>query len=76
VANGINAGGQIVGWFASSGGDWRAFVKAPGGPIKDLNSLVPGLPANVTLKSANAISDGGHIVGLTSSDHAFLLIPQ
>lgn len=76
VANGINAGGQIVGWFANSGGDWRAFVKDLGGPIKDLNSLVPGLPANVTLKSASAISDGGHIVGLTSSDHAFLLTPQ
>jgi probable HAF family extracellular repeat protein len=76
VANGINAGGQIVGWFATAGGDWRAFVKDPGGSIQDLNGLVPGLPANMTLKSATAITDGGHIVGLTSSDHAFLLTPQ
>ncbi len=57
-----------------TGGTRKTTVGGAGGGCRC--GVVPALPANVTLKSASAISDGGHIVGRTSSDHAFLLTPQ
>ena len=87
-ANAINSRSQIVGVSLSCAtGDERAFLWEDGGPMVDLNTLIP---ANSSLRLAQAfnINDKGEIVGLgvrpgdPTQDqqlaffgHVFLLIP-
>jgi probable HAF family extracellular repeat protein len=87
-ANAINAHGQIVGASLSCAtGDERAFLWEMGGPMVDLNTLIP---RNSSLQLAQAlnINDRGEILGLGVSPgaptqdeqlnffgHVFLLIP-
>lgn len=77
VADGINAGGQVVGQSYTSENS-HAFLWENGGPMVNLQSLVlPG--SDLTLSEAVFINDRGEIVGnavLPNGDqHAFLLIP-
>jgi len=75
-----NAKGQIVGesatdlFFTST----RAFLWEKGGPMIDLNTLIPP-SSDMELASAASINDRGEIDGdgvLSNGDtHAFLLIP-
>jgi probable HAF family extracellular repeat protein len=61
-AESINPGGQIVGPSCNSQGACRAFVWENGGPMVDLNTLVP--PSNLYLTVAYAISDSGEIYAI------------
>jgi probable HAF family extracellular repeat protein len=82
-ANGINSRGQIVGSSfmfdsAGSGIDLHGFLWEDGGPIVDLNTLVPH-GSGATIKFAFEINDRGEIAaGGTNSNgdtHAFILVP-
>jgi len=78
----INAGGQVVGASAPTcdgfGDDSRAFLWNDGGPIVDLNTLIPS-GSSLYLQLTYAINDGGEIAGTgvdgSGNEHAFLLIP-
>jgi probable HAF family extracellular repeat protein len=75
----INAGGQVVGGSSSDCGEtWRAFLWEDGGPMVDLNTLIPAGSA-LYLQLTNAINDAGEIAGTgmdaSGNQHAFLLIP-
>ncbi len=77
--NSINAQGQVVGTsFDFSIGDLHGFIWEHGGPIADLNTLVPP-GSGLTVRSALDINDRGEIAGnavLPNGDvHAVLLIP-
>ena len=87
VAHSINSKGQIVGGSRISfeTGEIRAFLYENGGPMIDLNTLVPA-GSSLKLVFAESINDRGEIVGagappgVSSGDafslgHAFLLIP-
>ena len=86
-AHSINSKGQVVGAskVSSETGEIRAFLWENGGPMVDLNNLVPANSA-FDLVSADHISDRGEIVGegvprgvpfgdIETRGHAFLLIP-
>ena len=76
-ARDINNHGQIVGYALDASLDPRAFLSEAGGPIVDLNALLPPESGWVLL-SANAINDAGQIVGegtLNGEPRAFLLTP-
>jgi probable HAF family extracellular repeat protein len=72
-AYGINAGGQIVGFFLTSGGKTHGYVRSASGIFTTID--VPG--ANGT--EAHGINNGGQIVGdFTDSagrDHGFVTKP-
>jgi len=75
----INAGGQVVGGSSSDCNEfWRAFLWEDGGPMVDLNTLIPSGSA-LYLQVTYAINDGGEIAGIgvdgSRNQHAFLLIP-
>jgi probable HAF family extracellular repeat protein len=75
----INSSEQIVGFAASSDFSVHvAFLWEDGGPMVDLNTLVPP-GSNLLLGQALHINDRGEIVGdgvLSNGDHhAFVLIP-
>ncbi len=78
-ANGINDGGQVVGWAYADDGTNRAFLYN-NGKMTDLNTLID-LASGWTLTWANAINDNGQIVGWgtdlngTGQYDAFLLTP-
>lgn len=80
--NGINAAGQVVGWYESLtgvGGKKYASLYA-GGVLYDLNTLVDLSGSNFSqLTEATAISNTGYIVGTgttkSGNPHAFLLTP-
>ena len=77
VAEGINAGGQVVGQSYTSE-NIHVFLWENGGPMVNLQNLVlPG--SDLALREPTFISNGGEIVGnavLPNGDrHAFLLIP-
>jgi probable HAF family extracellular repeat protein len=79
VAFHINLKGQVVGASTNLSGEWiHAFLWENGGPIIDLNTLIP-LDSGVQLFSAPDINDRGEIVALgvlpNGDGHAFLLIP-
>jgi probable HAF family extracellular repeat protein len=79
VAFHINSKGQVVGASTNLSGEWiHAFLWENGGPMIDLNTLVP-LRAGVRLFSAPDINDRGEIAALgllpNGDGHAFLLIP-
>jgi probable HAF family extracellular repeat protein len=67
---GVNNRGQVVGSL-----NGRAFVWTRASGFVDLNTLIPGAPADFTLLSADAISDTGSIVA-SGSAGLFLLVPQ
>jgi probable HAF family extracellular repeat protein len=81
-ANGINSRGQVVGtgfmFAAPANIDLHGFLWEDGGPIVDLNTLVPS-GSGVTITSASEINDRGEIAAngfLSNGDQrAFLLIP-
>jgi probable HAF family extracellular repeat protein len=74
----INSTGQIVGSSGNvSGGVSHPFV-FENGSMKDLNSLVDGLPSDWSPQSATAINDYGQICGwgfAPDGTHAFALSP-
>ena len=55
----INAAGQVVGSAQLPGSPSHAFLSS-GGPMTDLNDLIP---AGGTLLSATDINDAGQIIG-------------
>ena len=80
-ATAINAAGQIVGTA-----DPRcqpcvnpvAWLRQPGGPLTDLNTLIPA-GSGWTLEQANGINDRGQIVGAglhNGALHAYVLTPS
>ncbi len=79
-AHGINSRGQIVGASRVSfvTGEVRAFLWENGGPMIDLNTLVPA-DSSLHLAFAHSINERGEIAGygfLPNGDqHPFLLIP-
>jgi len=82
-ANSINSKGQVVGasfMFDSTGAgiDLHGFLWEDGGPIVDLNTLVPS-GSGATITSAHDINDRGEIAAngfLSNGDQrVFLLIP-
>jgi len=79
----INLHGQVVGWsgFSCPGGNSgsiRAFLSENGGPMVDLNTLIPA-NSGISLIAASNINDRGEIAGvgllLNGDTRAFLLIP-
>lgn len=79
----INSHGQVVGWsgfFCPGGnsGSIRAFLSENGGPMVDLNTLIPA-NSGISLIAASNINDRGEIAGvgllLNGDTRAFLLIP-
>jgi len=75
----INSQGQVVGVsFDSGGNDLHGFLWEDGGPIVDLNTLVPP-GSSLTVVNAVNINDRGEIAAtgfLSNGDaRAFLLIP-
>ena len=79
-ANVINSGGQIVGNSSDCVTPLRAFLWENGGPMVDLNTLVPPGSGVQLTGDDDYINDLGEIVTsgmLTNGDkHAFLLIPD
>jgi probable HAF family extracellular repeat protein len=80
-ATSVNSQGQVVGGsftFAAGGADLHGFLWEQGGPMLDLNTLVP-LGSDVTVINAVDINDRGEIAAkgvLPNGDaHAVLLIP-
>jgi len=78
----INDAGTVVGSADAGGRAYHAFVWSAAEGIRDLNTLVSGLPAGFVLDRALEINDEGLIVGdghfgpTWSSSQAFVLIPQ
>jgi len=81
--NAINSSGQVVGASVDPGGISRAFLWENGGPMVDLNTLIPPNSA-LKLRTALAINDRGEIAGIgvptgclnfEECGHAFVLIP-
>jgi len=58
-ATGINASGQVVGWFCTGGGNSRAFLYSDG-VMTNLNSLIDPL-SGWTISSAQDINNSGQI---------------
>jgi probable HAF family extracellular repeat protein len=84
-AGAINNSGQVVGLSATEiAGIYQAFLWENGGPMVDLNTLIPP-NSSLYLNNAFAINDRGDIAGIgtprgcsdgfPSCGHAFLLIP-
>jgi len=77
----INASGQVAGVSVPPGGDCdsaHAFLWENGGPMVDLESLIPG-GSSLRLTEPETINDRGEIAGngfdADGNQHAFLLIP-
>jgi probable HAF family extracellular repeat protein len=81
----INSSGQVVGASRVKPGDIRAFLWEDGGPMIDLNTLIPA-DSSLQLVRALSINDRGEIAGIgvppgvpaqdeETNGHAFLLIP-
>jgi len=75
----INARGQVVGSSSKSDfSQFRAFLWEDGGPIVDLNALIPANSA-LYLTIPDTINDRGEIAGVgldaNGDEHAFLLVP-
>ena len=71
-ANDLNNRGQAVGQIVEQG---RAYVWTRAAGIVDLNTRVPGAPADLVLTDAVAISDNGSIV-VRANTGLLLLVPQ
>jgi probable HAF family extracellular repeat protein len=82
TADGINARGQVVGASqACDGSVFHAFLWEHGGPMVDLNTLIPS-DSPLLLRAAYNINDRGEIAGIArlksdfNKHRAFLLIPD
>jgi probable HAF family extracellular repeat protein len=80
-AHALNNRGQVVGDSFTSDGDHAFLTDLNGGPMVDLNTLLPPDSGWVRLSSADGINDAGQIVGtgqLPGYDnvHAYLLTPE
>jgi probable HAF family extracellular repeat protein len=79
VAEFVNAAGQVVGASGVCHGARDAFLWENGGPMVNLNALIPAGSA-LHLTAAVSINDRGEITGtgtLPNGDvHAFLLVPR
>ena len=85
-AEGINSAGQIVGRYRTAGLNnphQHAFLWENGGPMVDLNTLIPG-NSPLELEEGGNINDRGEVAGrgfppgcddIDACGHAFLLIP-
>jgi probable HAF family extracellular repeat protein len=77
-AHGINASGQVVGGSGTCHGAVHAFLWEEGGPMMDLNTLIPP-GSGLQLNDAASINDRGEIAGVgklaNGEQHAYLLIP-
>ena len=82
-AEGINSKGQIVGRSRIGNPPQHAFLWENGGPMVDLNTLIPA-NSSLKLEEGGNINDGGEIAGrglppgcddVDACGHAFLLIP-
>ena len=84
-ALGINSSGQIVGGSSDCSTFLHAFLSKDGGPMVDLNTLIPA-GSSLTLTQATYITDRGEIVGMgvpqgcsaqdvATCGHAYELIP-
>ena len=85
-AEGINSQGQIVGRYRIAGLEnprQHAFLWENGGPMVDLNTLIPA-NSSLELEEGGNINDRGEIAGrgfplgcddVDACGHAFLLIP-
>jgi probable HAF family extracellular repeat protein len=75
---GVNSRGQVVGNTFNDCCDLRAFLWEQGGPMVDLNTLIPANP-DLELDHALYINDRGEIAGqgtFSNGDiHTFILIP-
>lgn len=72
----INETGLIVGWAENAVGQRRAF-SSTGGPLTDLNTLLPG-GSGWVLQEARGVNDAGQVVGVGThggATRAFLLSP-
>jgi len=84
-ARDINNSGQIVGEASlADGTTFHPFLWENGGPMVDLNDLIPR-DSPLTLRAAHVINDGGIIsgnanppgcIGNGNCQHAFVLIPD
>ena len=74
-ADGVNAGGQVVGDAQDKAGDWRAFVWTAKNGMLDLNNYLRRAPPGLVLDDALAINDAGAIVA-TSNAGLVLLRPD
>jgi probable HAF family extracellular repeat protein len=78
VATAINSRGQVVGASGMCHGARNAFLWESGGPMIDLNSLVPAGSA-LHLTEADIINDHGDIAGVgvlpNGDQHTYLLVP-
>jgi probable HAF family extracellular repeat protein len=75
----INASGQVVGVSGPNGcSTTLAFLWEDGGPMVDLNTLVPAI-SGIQLTEAHQINDQGEIavgaVDVSGNNHAVLLVP-
>jgi probable HAF family extracellular repeat protein len=79
----INSPGQVVGHSSINDGTFRAFLWEDGGPMVDLNTLIPQ-GSSLLLTDAATVNDRGEITGngvpagcsdVDTCGHAFLLIP-
>jgi probable HAF family extracellular repeat protein len=80
-AHALNNLGQVVGDSYTSDGDHAFLTDLQGGPMVDLNTLIPPDSGWSRLFTADGINDAGQIVGtgqLPGYDiiHAYLLTPQ
>lgn len=78
-ASDINARGQVIGQVASSDfSQFRGFLWQAGGPMIDLNSLIPP-GSDLQVVFPGTINARGEIVGRgllpDGSEHAFLMVP-
>jgi probable HAF family extracellular repeat protein len=78
VANSINSKGQVVGVSDFPHGNSHAFLWENGGPMVDLNTLIPPNSA-LELFIGSSINDRGEITGqallANGDEHVFVLIP-
>jgi probable HAF family extracellular repeat protein len=79
-ASAVNNNGQVVGDSFTFGNDHAFLTDLEGGPMLDLNTLIPP-DSGWTLLRATGINDAGQIVGigqLPGDDviHAFVLTPE
>jgi len=70
VPRDVNNAGQVVGDLEN-----RAFIWTRSGDVVDLNTRIPGAPAELVLRSARSISDGGSIVAYANTG-LVLLAPR
>jgi probable HAF family extracellular repeat protein len=80
-AHAVNNLGQVVGSSATSDGNHAFITDLQGGPMLDLNTLIPPNSGWVRLSTADGINDAGQIIGTGvlpgyENDHAYLLTPD